>query len=256
MTISNYDNHEIKNGTFYCQEITVHSPNHETLIEFLKTAIKQFPHMYENQNFSLNFSNIEFSSDEQQYLIANNYISSLIECGHKVVGTIGIKPSISKSLHIQPIIRQKDEGPSILSGTPYTIKERQLEKQDVEIDPQIDKNIPEQEILSCKTEIIKGHIRGGQSIISEGNVLIIGDVKHGAEVIAGGSITIYGKLQGRALAGNKEKDSYILATQFEPELVSVEGVYITSDKISSHKELVCALVTIDATGEKLDIKGK
>lgn len=256
MTISNYENHEIKNGTFYCQEITVHSPSHEILIEFLKTSIKQFPHMYENQNFSLNFSNIEFTSDEQQYLVANNYICALVECGHKVVGTVGIKPSISKSLHIQPIIRQKEEAPSILSGNPYAIKERQLEKQEVEIDLQIDKNIPKEVILSCKTEIIKSHVRGGQSIISEGNVLIIGDVKHGAEVIAGGSITVYGKLQGRALAGNKEKESYILATHFEPELVSVDGIYITSDKISANKELVCALVTIDATGEKLDIKGK
>ncbi len=53
-------------------------------------------------------------------------------------------------------------------------------------------------------------LRSGQTLKHDGSIVIVGDVNHGGEVIAGGSITVMGKMLGKAEAGVKIKDSYII----------------------------------------------
>ena len=56
-------------------------------------------------------------------------------------------------------------------------------------------------------------------------------VNPGAEVIADGHIHVFAPLRGRAIAGARGyADARILATSLEAELVSIAGVYRTSDK--------------------------
>ena len=86
-----------------------------------------------------------------------------------------------------------------------------------------------------KTKIYTGRVRSGQQIYAkEGDLVINGDVGAGAEVIADGSIHIYGALRGKALAGAMgKKDSAIFCQLFNPELVSIAGVYKLSDDLSA-----------------------
>ena len=63
------------------------------------------------------------------------------------------------------------------------------------------------------------------------NLLILGDVKRGARVSADGSITVFGKLNGSANAGHKSKESSIIATNFDPEIVSVNGIFYTQEQL-------------------------
>ena len=56
-------------------------------------------------------------------------------------------------------------------------------------------------------------------------------VNPGAEVIADGHIHIYAPLRGRAIAGARGwPDARIFAREMKPELVSISGVYRTSDE--------------------------
>ena len=55
-------------------------------------------------------------------------------------------------------------------------------------------------------------------------------VNPGAEVIADGSIHVYAPLRGKAIAGARgNPEARILTLCLEPELISIAGVYRTSD---------------------------
>jgi septum site-determining protein MinC len=74
-------------------------------------------------------------------------------------------------------------------------------------------------------------LRSGQQVYAKGRDLIVmGMVNAGAEVIADGHIHIYGSLRGKAIAGARgNSDAQIFAQVMEPELISIAGVYRTSE---------------------------
>jgi len=86
-----------------------------------------------------------------------------------------------------------------------------------------------------KTKIHTGRVRSGQQIYAkEGDLVINGDVGAGAEVIADGNIHIYGTLRGKALAGAMgEQGALIFCQSFNPELVSISGIYKLSDDLAA-----------------------
>jgi septum site-determining protein MinC len=81
-------------------------------------------------------------------------------------------------------------------------------------------------------------LRSGQQVYAKGRDLIVmGMVNAGAEVIADGHIHVYGTLRGKAIAGARgNTDALIFAQAMEPELISIAGVYRTSENLLS-KEL-------------------
>ena len=86
--------------------------------------------------------------------------------------------------------------------------------------------------LSIKTLLIEKPVRSGQKIYARGaDLVIMAMVNRGAEVIADGNIHIYGALRGKAMAGAKgDTTARIFTLSLEPELVSIAGVYRTTEK--------------------------
>lgn len=83
--------------------------------------------------------------------------------------------------------------------------------------------------VSVPTLVIDRPLRSGQQVYARGgDLVVLAAVNAGAEVIADGSIHIYAPLRGRALAGaSGATGARIFTTRFEPELVSIAGVYRT-----------------------------
>lgn len=81
--------------------------------------------------------------------------------------------------------------------------------------------------------LIDEPIRSGQSILfGGGDVTVLGSIGSGAEVIAGGSIHVYGALRGRAMAGsNGNPTARIFCSKAEPELLAIDGYYITAEHL-------------------------
>lgn len=79
--------------------------------------------------------------------------------------------------------------------------------------------------------VIDKPLRSGQQVYAKGRDLIVmGMVNPGAEVIADGHIHVYGVLRGKAIAGALgNADAQIFAQVMEPELISIAGVYRTSE---------------------------
>ena len=93
----------------------------------------------------------------------------------------------------------------------------------------LDKPAPEAAPVSAL--VIDKPLRSGQQVYARGrDLVVLSMVNPGAEVIADGHIHVYAPLRGKAIAGAKgNTEARIFALAMEPELLSIAGVYRTSE---------------------------
>ncbi len=87
------------------------------------------------------------------------------------------------------------------------------------------------------TMVVEKPLRSGQKIYARGSDLVVlAMVNPGAEIVADGNIHVYAPLRGKAMAGARgDTGARIFSLCMEPELVSIAGVYRTSEKpLPSH----------------------
>ncbi|MBA4260669.1 MAG: septum site-determining protein MinC [Comamonadaceae bacterium] len=79
--------------------------------------------------------------------------------------------------------------------------------------------------------VIDKPLRSGQQVYARGRDLVVmAMVNPGAEVIADGHIHVYAPLRGKAMAGARGNgDARIFALAMDPELISIAGIYRTSE---------------------------
>ena len=79
--------------------------------------------------------------------------------------------------------------------------------------------------------IVDKPLRSGQQVYARGrDLVVLAMVNPGAEVIADGHIHVYAPLRGKAIAGARgNTEARIFALAMEPELVSIAGIYRTSE---------------------------
>ena len=107
---------------------------------------------------------------------------------------------------------------------------------------------------SSQTTVVDKPLRSGQRIYAKGDLVVLGLVSYGAEVIAEGNIHIYAPLRGRALAGvHGNHDARIFCTCLEPELISIAGIYRTTEN-PLPADVLGKPVQIWLDGEKLMIE--
>jgi len=85
--------------------------------------------------------------------------------------------------------------------------------------------------LAQSALVIDKPLRSGQQVYAKGrDLIVLAMVNAGAEVIADGHIHVYGALRGKAIAGARgNTQAQIFAQVMEPELISIAGVYRTSE---------------------------
>ncbi len=81
------------------------------------------------------------------------------------------------------------------------------------------------------TLVIDKPLRSGQKAYARGgDLVVLAMVNAGAEVVADGNIHVYAPLRGRAIAGARgNTQARIFSLAMEPELISIAGVYRTSE---------------------------
>jgi septum site-determining protein MinC len=87
------------------------------------------------------------------------------------------------------------------------------------------------ESASMAALVIDKPLRSGQQVYARGrDLVVLSMVNPGAEVIADGHIHVYAPLRGKAIAGARgNAEARIFSTCLEPELISIAGVYRTSE---------------------------
>lgn len=101
-------------------------------------------------------------------------------------------------------------------------------------------------------------LRSGQQIYAKGrDLIVLAMVNPGAEVIADGHIHVYAPLRGKAIAGARGfTGARIFAQSMDPELISIAGVYRTSENpLSSAVRSQAAQVMLQSgpDGDRLHI---
>ena len=101
--------------------------------------------------------------------------------------------------------------------------------------------------------VIEGPVRSGVQIYAKDrDLVIIGQVSEGAEIMADGHVHVYGRLRGRVAAGvSGQADAEIFCLTFEPELVSLAGMYCGSDQVPEELWSARVRVGLDGTAQKL-----
>jgi len=91
---------------------------------------------------------------------------------------------------------------------------------------------PSREAAPVPTMVITKPLRSGQKIYARGgDLVVLAMVNRGAEVIADGNIHVYAPLRGKAMAGARgNTGARIFSLCLEPELVSIAGIYRTTEK--------------------------
>jgi septum site-determining protein MinC len=79
--------------------------------------------------------------------------------------------------------------------------------------------------------VINRPLRSGQKVYARGtDLIVLSVVNSGAEAVADGNIHVYAPLRGKAIAGaSGNTKSRIFSLSMDPELVSIAGIYHTTD---------------------------
>lgn len=87
------------------------------------------------------------------------------------------------------------------------------------------------EVPGPATMVVDKPLRSGQKVYARGaDLIVLAMVNQGAEVVADGNIHVYAPLRGKAMAGARgNTEARIFSTCLEPELISIAGVYRTSE---------------------------
>lgn len=87
------------------------------------------------------------------------------------------------------------------------------------------------EVPGPGTMVVDKPLRSGQKVYARGaDLVVLAMVNQGAEVVADGNIHVYAPLRGKAMAGARgNTNARIFSICLEPELISIAGVYRTSE---------------------------
>jgi septum site-determining protein MinC len=99
--------------------------------------------------------------------------------------------------------------------------------------PQVQKLVHDvvREVPGPVTMVVDKPLRSGQKVYARGgDLVVLAMVNQGAEVVADGNIHVYAPLRGKAMAGaSGNTNARIFSLCLEPELISIAGVYRTSE---------------------------
>ena len=125
----------------------------------------------------------------------------------------------------------------------------------VEVQEVIREVVREVPVASAGAMVIDKPLRSGQQVYARGTDLIVmALVSHGAEVIADGNVHVYAPLRGKAIAGARgNTEARIFSTCMEPELVSISGIYRTTE-VALPADIVGKPAQVRLVGEKLLIE--
>ena len=121
----------------------------------------------------------------------------------------------------------------LVQASPEVYRTRVVEEKKVTVEEAAKEVVHEvvREVPGPGTMVIDKPLRSGQKVYARGSDLVIlAMVNQGAEVVADGNIHVYAPLRGKAMAGARgNTNARIFSLCMQPELISIAGVYRTSE---------------------------
>lgn len=210
---------EFKGSAFTLSVLHLQTSDLEVIKSLLAQKIKQAPQFFQMAPIVLNISQIK--DPEIDFIAIKKMVESLYMVPVGISGATDRQKTEAKKAGFACLSESKN-GNTVPSNESTQIR---YERVEVPVEVPVPTHKPSQ--------VLRQNLRSGQQFYAKGtDLVVIGTVSNGAEVIADGNIHIYGSLRGRAIAGAKGDDSAkIFAQSIDPELVSINGHYWTSEQI-------------------------
>jgi septum site-determining protein MinC len=195
----------------------------------LDIVLEQLAERYGPQGESPDFFDqdalvIDFSAIEKEALCPDlaPLLHLLKQCRLLPVAVRGGPKQWLQQAQMLGLVVAPDELPRIQLATPEPFVETVVQEVVKEI---------VREVSGPATLVIDKPLRSGQKIYARGaDLVVLAMVNQGAEVAADGNIHVYAPLRGKAMAGARgNTQARIFSLCMEPELVSIAGVYRTSE---------------------------
>ncbi|WP_269901377.1 septum site-determining protein MinC [Paenalcaligenes faecalis] len=220
---------DIKSATIYTVRLVLHSADTTELLEALDLRMQGAGAFFQNEPVVIDSTAIPDPIDWEGLITALRH--------HQLhpIGMMGqADQQIAAAQYGLPAVE--------LSSTKTTI-----DLPEPEPEPE-----PAEPITQAAPMIVRQPLRSGQRLYApDGDLIIAGMVGQGAEIIATGNIYVHGPLRGKAIAGaNGDTNAFIVAAEFDPELIAIAGVYSVIEDPSAnpyHKQGV----VIQLEGESL-----
>ena len=148
------------------------------------------------------------------------------------------------------------EASAILAGLFLTTEARTLPQspatQEAVREVEVVREVVREVASSGSAMVVDKPLRSGQHLYAKGRDLVmLAMVNPGAEIMADGHIHVYAPLRGKAIAGAKgDTSARIFTNSLEAELLSIAGVYRTSDA-PLPKEVAGKAAQVWLVGDKL-----
>ena len=148
------------------------------------------------------------------------------------------------------------EAAAILAGLFLTTEARTLPQnpatQEVVREVEVIREVVREVASGGSAMVVDKPLRSGQHLYAKGRDLVmLAMVNPGAEIMADGHIHVYAPLRGKAIAGAKgDTSARIFTNSLEAELLSIAGVYRTSDA-PFPKEVAGKAAQVWLVGDKL-----
>ena len=149
-----------------------------------------------------------------------------------------------------------NEVAAILAGLFLTTEARTLPQspatQEVVREVEVIREVVREVASGGSAMVVDKPLRSGQHLYAKGRDLVmLAMVNPGAEIMADGHIHVYAPLRGKAIAGAKgDTSARIFTNSLEAELLSIAGVYRTSDA-PLPKEVAGKAAQVCLVGDKL-----
>ena len=148
------------------------------------------------------------------------------------------------------------EAAATLAGLFLTTEARTLPPspatQEVVREVEVIREVVREVAIGGSAMVVDKPLRSGQHVYAKGrDLVVLAMVNPGAEIMADGHIHVYAPLRGKAIAGAKgDTSARIFTNSLEAELLSIAGVYRTSDA-PLPKEVAGKAAQVWLVGDKL-----
>ena len=183
----------------------------------------QSPDFFDHDAVVLDFSQLALHNIDQ---VLPTLMTTLEVCRLKPIAFRNATPQTAQAALASGLIEAPADLPR---GKPFNQK-KSSEKPASETVREVIREIV-REVPGSATLVIDKPLRSGQKIYARGaDLVVLAMVNMGAEVVADGNIHVYAPLRGKAMAGaSGNTQARIFSLCLEPELISIAGVYRTSE---------------------------
>ena len=209
------------------------------------------PDFFEHDPVVIDFAPLTDLSDEVPQL--DDLFASLQNCNLVPVGFRGEPPAWTAALTARGLVRVEAEPSRVKVPTNAQVQPQLQTASETTPEPVAP---PPREIVrevpGPATLVIDKPLRSGQKVYARGgDLVVLAMVNQGAEVVADGNIHVYAPLRGKAMAGARgNTQARIFSLCLEPELVSIAGVYRTSENpLPPHIAAQPAQIRLSADGQ-------